>query len=36
MKWFLDPMLYDEWEKLMGAAFMRTYFIRFSLVAGCR
>jgi hypothetical protein len=36
MKMFLDPIMYDEWEKAFGTPFMKAYFIRFSLVVGCR
>jgi hypothetical protein len=36
MKYFLLPAIYDEWEKIMGTEFMRTYCVRVSLVVGCK
>ena len=34
MKYFLLPLMYDEWEKAMGTAWMQAHCVRISLVAG--
>lgn len=36
MKYFLLPIMYDEWEKIMGSAWMQAHCVRVSTVVGCR